>query len=81
MPGLLKADDLVLYGELEEDLRVMGNDCFRINSCVRQGRIVSLWLFNLYKEVVMKEVKTGMESRGVTSLQIECAWVLHESLL
>ena len=31
---------------------------------VRQGCIISPWFFNVYKDVVMKEVKMGMGKRG-----------------
>ena len=30
------------------------NDCFRINSGVRQGCILSLWLFNVYMDAMRK---------------------------
>ena len=33
------------------------SDCFRIDNDVRQGYIMSLWLLNVYMDVVMKEVK------------------------
>ena len=38
-------------------VRVKGGDseCFRTVSGVRQGCIMSLWLFNVYKDVVVKE--------------------------
>ena len=44
-------------------VRVKGgmSDCFRINSCGRQGCIMSPWLFNVYMDAVMKEVKWGWE--------------------
>ena len=43
-------------------VRVKGgkSECFRINSSVRQGCIMSLWVFNVYMNAVMKEVKMGM---------------------
>ena len=37
---------------------------FRIDSGVRQGCILSPWLFNVYMDGVMKEVKMGMGKRG-----------------
>ena len=42
------------------------SECFRIDSSVRQGctRIMSLWLFNVYMDAVMKEEKNVMEKRG-----------------
>ena len=36
---------------------------FRVNSVVRQGRIMSPWLFNVYMDAKMKEVKMGMGRR------------------
>ena len=44
-------------------VRVKGgeSECFRINSGARQGCIMPPWLFNVYTDVVMKEVKTGMD--------------------
>ena len=37
---------------------------FRIDSGVRQGCILSPWLFNVHMDVVMKDVKIGMGRRG-----------------
>ena len=42
----------------------------------RQGCIMSPWLFNVYMDVVMKEVKMGMERRGVRFLGDEREWRL-----
>ena len=36
--------------------------CVRVKG-VRQGCIMSLWLFNVYIHIVMKEVKMGMGRR------------------
>ena len=41
------------------------SECFRINSGVRQGCIMSSWLFNVYMEAVMRELKMGMGRMGV----------------
>ena len=41
----------VKWGESEQ---------FRIDSGMRQGCIMSPWLFNLYMDAVMKEVKMGI---------------------
>ena len=43
-------------------VRVKGgeSECCRINSGVRKGRIMFPWLFNVYMDAVMKEVKMGM---------------------
>ena len=43
---------------------------FSIDSGVRQGCIISPWLFNVYMDGVMK-VKMGMESKGVKFLEDE----------
>ena len=44
-------------------VRVKGGQikCFRIDSGVRPGCIMSLWFFNVYMYAVMKEVKMGWE--------------------
>ena len=41
------------------------SQCFRIDSGVQQGFIMSTWLFNVYMDTVMKEVKIGMGRIGV----------------
>ena len=47
-------------------IRVKGvmNEWFRIGCGVRQGCIMSPWLFNVYMDEVMKEVKMGMGRKG-----------------
>ena len=51
-------------------VRVKGgeSECCRIDSGVRQGCIMSLWLFNVYMEAMM-EVKVGMRRREVRFLE------------
>ena len=48
-------------------VRVKGGESewFSIDSGVRQGCIMYPWLFNVYMDLVMKEVKMGMGRRGV----------------
>ena len=48
-------------------VRVKGSEseCFRINSGVSQGCIMSTWLFNVCMEAVINEVKIGIGRRGV----------------
>ena len=41
------------------------SQCFRIDSGVQHGFIMSTWLFNVYMNTVMKEVKIGMGRIGV----------------
>ena len=45
-------------------VKVGQSDQFRIDSGVRQGCIMSLWLFNVYMDGVIKVVKMGMGMRG-----------------
>ena len=57
-------------------VRIKGDESgkFRIDSGVRQGCIMSPWLFNVYMDGVIKEVKTGMGRRRLRFL--EDAWHL-----
>ena len=47
-------------------VRVKGDDSegFRVDSVVRKGCTMSPWIFNVYMDSVMKEVKMGMGRRG-----------------
>ena len=45
------------------------SQCFRIESGVRQGCIMSPWLFNVYMDTMMKEVKREMGRKGVRFLE------------
>ena len=58
-------------------VRVKGGDseCFRINSGVRQGCIVSPRFFNVYIVAVM-EVKMGIRRRGVRFQEDGREWPL-----
>ena len=40
------------------------SECFRIDRGVRQVCIMIPWLFNVYTDAVMKELKMGMGRRG-----------------
>ena len=40
-----------------------GSDCFEMDSDVRHGCIMSAWLFKVYMDAMMKEVKVGMGVR------------------
>ena len=44
---------------------------FRIDSGVRQECIMSPWLFNMYMDAAMKEVKMGMGRMGMRFLEEE----------
>ena len=54
-----------MYAKCLSFVRVMGgeSDCFRDNSSVIQECIISPWLFNVYMDAVMKEVKMWRERR------------------
>ena len=41
------------------------SECFRTDSGVRQGCIMSSWLFNVYMDAMMKKVKMGMGRKRV----------------
>ena len=53
-----------MYVNSLPSVRVKGgeSECFRIDSGVRQGCIICHWLFNVYMDTVMKEVKMGIGS-------------------
>ena len=55
-------------------VRVEGfeSECFRFDGCVRQVYITSPWLFNVYMDTVMKDLKSGWGGRK----RIEIAWPL-----
>ena len=59
-------------------VRVKGgvSERFRIDNGVRQGSITSPWLFSVYKDAVMKEVKVGMGRRGVKFMEEGGEWRL-----
>ena len=54
-----------MYVDSSVCVRVKGgeSELFRIDSGVRQGCIMSPWLFNVYMDGVMKKVKMGMGRR------------------
>src|SRR5678815_903761 len=56
-----------MYGDSEACLRINGveSDWFNINSRVRQGFVMSPWLFNLYVDGVIKELEVRVAREGV----------------
>ena len=59
---------------------LLGYYCFRTNNGVRQRCITSPWLFNVYMETVMKELKMGMERRGGIFQEERREWRLPDLL-
>ena len=71
-----------IYVDSSACVRVKGgkSERFRIDSGARQGCIKSPWLFNLYMDGVMKEVKVGMGKRGMKFLEDGREWILPDLL-
>ena len=44
-------------------IKINESECFRINSSMRQGSIMSPRLFNVYMDAVIKELKIGIGSK------------------
>ena len=78
MGGELLNDIKSVYVNSLSCVRVKGRDseCFRIDSGVRQECIASPWLFNVYMDAVMKELKMGMGRRGVRFQEEGWEWRL-----
>ena len=78
MGGKLFSGIKSMYGDSSVCVRVKGGESkqFRIDSEVRQVCIMSSWMFNVYMDGVMKEVKMGMERRGVSFLEDGREWRL-----
>ena len=53
------------------------SECFRIDSGVRQGCIMSLWLSNVYMEAVIMEEEMEIGKMGVIFLEKWREWRLH----
>ena len=63
-------------------VRIKGceSECLRIDSGVIQVCIMSPWLFNVYMDAVMKELKMGMGRREVRFQEGEREWRLPSHL-
>ena len=53
---------------------------FRIESWLRQRYIMFPWVFNVYMDAVIREVKMGMGRRGVRFLEGGIEWRLRDLL-
>ena len=60
-----------IFGDSLSCVRVKWGESewFKIDNGVRKGNIMSPWIFNVYMDAVMKEVKMGMGRRGVRFLE------------
>ena len=56
------------------------SECFIIDSDVRHDCIITPWLFNVYMDAVMKEVKVGKGRMGAKLLE-EIPGLLYENVL
>ena len=52
------------------------SECLKINSGMRQGCIISSWLFNVYIDAVMKDVKMGIRKKEVRFQEEAREWRL-----
>ena len=71
MGGKLLSGIKSMYVDSSACVRIKGGESeqFRIDSRVRQGCIMPTWLFNVYMDEVIKEVKMWMGRRGVSFLE------------
>ena len=71
MRGKLLSGIKSMYVDSSACVRIKGgiSEQFRIDSGVRKGCIMSPWLFNVYMDAVMEEVKIGMRKRAVRFLE------------
>ena len=76
MGGKLLSGIKSMYVDSSAFFRVKGgkSERFRIDSGVRQGFLMYPWLFNVYMDGMIKEVKMGMERRGVRFLKDGKEW-------
>src|SRR5678816_4399669 len=65
-----------MYEVSEACVRINGvkSDWFNNNSGVRQGCVMSPWLFNLYMDRVMKELEMGVAGNGVRMMENGGEW-------
>src|SRR5678816_2822718 len=73
-----------MYDDSEACVRInrVESDWFNIKSRVRQGCVMSPWLFNLYMDGVMKELEVGVAGDDVRMMENGREWrVLYLCLL
>ena len=56
----------VFYKDSKASIRIDGvkGECFEIGIGVKQGYVMSPWLFNVYMDGVMKEVNMSKQGEG-----------------
>ena len=71
-----------LHDESKACVRVNGtvSEWFEIENGVKQGCVMSPWLFNIYMDGVMKEVRQGMGDRGVCLKRGNDKWWITDLL-
>ena len=80
--GKLLNGIMSMYVDSSASVRLKGgvSKQFRIDSGVRQGCIMSPCPFNVYMDIVLKEVKMGKGRRGVSFLEDGREWRLPSLL-
>ena len=83
MGGKLLTGIKSIYVNILACVRLKGGDseCFRIDRGVRQVCIMSPWLFNVYMDEMMKELKMGMKRRGVRFQEEGRKWIFLTSCM
>ena len=71
-----------MYVNSLDCVRVKGDEseCFRTDNVVRQGCIMSSWLFDVYMDAVMREVKMEIGRMGLRFLEEGSEWRLPRIL-
>ena len=71
-----------LHASSLPSIRVKGgeSECFSVDIGVRQGCIMFPWIFNVYMDAVMKEVKMRKWRKGVIFQEEGKEWRLPERL-
>ncbi len=71
-----------LYKDAKACIKVNGehSESFGIQGGVRQGCVMSLWLFNLYMDGVIREIEAKVDDVGVEMCVNGGKWVLNTIL-
>src|SRR5678816_3292259 len=66
----MESKEFMTFSEACVRINGVKSDWFIINSGVRKGCVMSPWLFNLYMDGVMKELKVGVTGNGVRMMEM-----------